>query len=122
MRLKKIIVKVLPYLLLFLLFSKIGQAIRLAPGADFSEKALRMQAGFTAAFFSWMPSIHPNDLLFGVIGAAAVWLAVYVKGRNARKFRKGEEYGSARWGTEKDIRPFINRTFSENIIPRRPSA
>lgn len=116
MRIRKVIVKVLPYLLLFLLFSKVGQAIRLTSGVDFSEKVLWLPAGFTAAFSSCMPSFHPNDLLLGLIGAAAVWLAVYVKGRNARKYRKGEEYGSARWGTEKDILPFINRTFSENII------
>ncbi len=116
MRMRKIVIKVLPYLLLFLLFTKVGQAIRLTPGVEFGEKVLRLPAGFAAAFSSWMPSFHPNDLLFGMIGAAAVWITVYVKGRNARKYRKGEEYGSARWGTEKDIRPFINRTFSENII------
>ena len=116
MKIKKIAVKTLPYLLLLLLFTKVGLAIRLTPGADFSEKVLRLPAGFAAAFSSWMPSFHPNDLLYGATGTTAVWLTVYVKGRNARKFRKGEEYGSARWGAEKDIRPFINRTFSENII------
>jgi type IV secretion system protein VirD4 len=113
---KRIIIRALPYVLLFLFCTKVGQGFRLAPGADTSEKVLGLPAGFAAAFSSWIPSFHPNDLLIGVIGAAAVWLAVYVKGRNARKYRKGEEYGSARWGGRADIKPFINSDFSKNII------
>jgi len=94
---KKIILPNLPYLLFALLGTKCGQAARLAPGADLSGKLLSIGDGFAAAFSSFAPSFHPIDLLVGVLGAALIRLAVYVKGKNARKFRKNIEYGSARW-------------------------
>lgn len=113
---KKIILPNLPYLLFALLGTKCGQAARLAPGLDFSQKALHILDGFRLAFKSLLPSFHPADLLVGLLIAAALRLAVYVKGKNARKFRKNIEYGSARWGTHEDIAPYIDPVFENNII------
>ena len=113
---KKIIIPNLPYLLFALLGTKCGQAARLAPGLDFSQKALHILDGFRLAFESLLPSFHPADLLVGVLIAAALRLAVYVKGKNAKKFRKNMEYGSARWGTHEDIAPYIDPVFENNII------
>ena len=113
---KKIILPNLPYLLFALLGTKCGQAARLAPGLDFSQKALHILDGFRLAFESLLPSFHPADLLVGLLIAAALRLAVYVKGKNAKKFRKNMEYGSARWGTAEDIAPYIDPVFENNII------
>ena len=113
---KKIILPNLPYLLFVLLGTKCGQAARLAPGMDFSQKALHILDGFRLAFKSLLPSFHPADLLVGLLIAAALRLAVYVKGKNAKKFRKNMEYGSARWGTHEDIAPYIDPVFENNII------
>ena len=113
---KKIILPNLPYLLFALLGTKCGQAARLAPGLDFSQKALHILDGFRLAFASLLPSFHPADLLVGLLIAAALRLAVYVKGKNAKKFRKNMEYGSARWGTHEDIAPYIDPVFENNII------
>lgn len=113
---KKIILPNLPYLLFALLGTKCGQAARLAPGLDFSQKALHILDGFRLAFKSLLPSFHPADLLVGLLIAAALRLAVYVKGKNAKKFRKNMEYGSARWGTHEDIAPYIDPVFENNII------
>ena len=113
---KKIILPNLPYLLFVLLGTKCGQAARLAPGLDFSQKALHILDGFRLAFKSLLPSFHPADLLVGLLIAAALRLAVYVKGKNAKKFRKNMEYGSARWGTHEDIAPYIDPVFENNII------
>ena len=113
---KKIILPNLPYLLFALLGTKCGQAARLAPGLDFSQKALHILDGFRLAFESLLPSFHPTDLLVGILIAAALRLAVYVKGKNAKKFRKNMEYGSARWGTHEDIAPYIDPVFENNII------
>ena len=113
---KKIILPNLPYLLFALLGTKCGQAARLAPGLDFSQKALHILDGFRLAFESLLPSFHPADLLVGVLIAGALRLAVYVKGKNAKKFRKNMEYGSARWGTPEDIAPYIDPVFENNII------
>ena len=105
--LKKLLVLNLPYLLFVYLFAKCGQAYRLAAGADASAKLLHLTSGISAAFANPLPSLHPFDLCVGVAGAVAVRLIVYSKGKNAKKYRKGEEYGSARWGTAKDIAPYI---------------
>ena len=105
-----------PYLLFALLGTKLGQAARLAPGADFSAKALHILDGLTAAFQSLLPSLHPLDLCVGLAAAALIRLAVYRKGKNARKFRKNVEYGSARWGTAEDIAPYVDPVFANNII------
>ena len=113
---KKIILPNLPYLLFALLGTKCGQAARLAPGLDFSQKTLHILDGFRLAFESLLPSVHPADLLVGVLIAAALRLAVYVKGKNAKKFRKNMEYGSARWGKPEDIAPYIDPVFENNII------
>ncbi len=113
---KKIVIPNLPYLLFALLGTKCGQAARLAPGMDFSQKALHILDGFRLAFESLLPSFHPADLLVGLLIAAALRLVVYVKGKNAKKFRKNMEYGSARWGTHEDIAPYIDPVFENNII------
>ena len=100
---KKLIIANLPYLLFVYLFGKLGQAYRLAEGIDLSQKLLHFADGCAAAFESAAPSFHLFDLLIGVAGAAALRLMVYCKGKNAKKYRKGVEYGSARWGGPKDI-------------------
>ena len=92
-----------------------GAAVRLSPGADASAKLLHLGDGFTAAFSSAAPSFHPADLLIGIAGAVIVRLIIYVKGKNAKKYRKGMEYGSARWGTAEDIKPYTDPVFENNI-------
>ena len=114
-KLKKYLLPNLPYLFFVYLFDKLCQAVRLAPGLDASEKLLRIAQGFTEAFASLWLSLHPLDLLLGVAGAALVRLAVYVKGKNAKKYRKGIEYGSARWGTAADIAPYVDPVPDWNI-------
>ena len=114
--LKKLLMLNLPYLLFVYLFAKCGQAYRLAAGADASAKLLHLTGGISVAFASPLPSLHLFDLCVGVVGAVAVRLIVYSKGKNAKKYRKGEEYGSARWGTEKDIAPYIDPKFENNIL------
>ena len=94
---KKLLILNAPDLLFVYLFDKVGQAVRLAPGADMSAKLLSIGDGFSAAFSNAFPSVHPADLLIGIAGAVIVRLAVYIKGKNAKKYRKGIEYGSARW-------------------------
>ena len=102
---KKKLIPNLPYLLFVYLFDKLCQAVRLAPGLDASEKFLHLSQGFTEVFSSGLPSLHPLDLLAGIAGAVIVRLAVYAKSKNTKKYRKGIEYGSARWGTAADIAP-----------------
>ena len=113
--LKKALLPNLPYLLFVWLFDKLCQAVRLSPGADASEKLLRIAQGFTGAFVSLWLSLHPLDLLLGVAGAALVRLAVYLKAKNAKKYRRGVEYGSARWGRPEDIAPYIDPVPDWNI-------
>ena len=112
---KKQLILNAPYLLFVYLFDKLGEVVRLAPGVDASQKLLHIGEGFTAAFLSLSPSFHPIDLLIGIVGALLIRLAVYVKGKNAKKYRKGIEYGSARWGTAEDIKPYIDPVFENNI-------
>ena len=114
-KLKKALLPNLPYLLFVWLFDKLCQAVRLAPGADASEKLLRIAQGFTEAFASLWLSLHPLDLLLGVAGAVLVRLAVYLKAKNAKKYRRGVEYGSARWGRPEDIAPYIDPVPDWNI-------
>ncbi len=106
----------LPYLFIAIYATKVGQAIRLTPGNDFSTKALHFMEGLTAAFDNALPSFHPADLCIGILIALAIRLAVYIKGKNAKKFRKDMEYGSARWGTQADIAPYVDPVFENNII------
>lgn len=113
---KKWILPNLPYLFFVYLFDKAAQAFRLAPGADLSGKIFYLGKGFAAAFASAAPSFVLTDLLIGIAGAALIRLIVYVKGRNAKKYRKGIEYGSARWGKAADIKPYIDPVFDNNVI------
>ena len=103
---KKLIIANLPYLLFVYLFGKLGQTYRLAAGADLSEKLLHLADGFSLAFESTAPSFHLFDLAVGVASAVALRLMVYCKSKNAKKYRRGVEYGSARWGGPKDIAPY----------------
>ena len=96
-KLKKYLLPNLPYLFFVYLFDKLCQAVRLAPGFDVSEKLLHIGQGFQTAFANSAPSFHALDICVGILGAVFVRLAVYVKGKNAKKYRKGMEYGSARW-------------------------
>ena len=114
-KLKRVLLPNLPYVLFVWLFDKLCQAVRLSPGADASEKLLRIAQGFTGAFASLWLSLHPLDLLLGVAGAALVRLAVYLKAKNAKKYRRGVEYGSARWGRPEDIAPYIDPVPDWNI-------
>ena len=116
MRLKKWILPNLPYVGIALFATKLGQAMRIAPGTDFSGKVLHIMDGLHAAFSSAAPSFHPLDLCVGVLVTAAIRLTVYVKGKNAKKFRKNTEYGSARWGTHEDIAPYIDADTRNNVI------
>ena len=113
---KKLILLNLPYLLFIYLFGKVGQAFRLAHGIDLSAKLLHIGQGFTASFSSAAPSFHPVDLLIGIAGAVIIRLVVYSKQKNAKKYRKGMEYGTARWGTPADIKPFIDPVFENNVL------
>jgi len=113
---KKLILPNIPYVFIGLLATKLGQAARLSPGVDFSAKALNIMQGISMAFENIMPSFHPIDLLVGVAAAVIIRLVVYFKGKNAKKFRKNLEYGSARWGTREDIAPFMDPVFENNVI------
>ena len=116
LNIKKFLLPNIPYVFIALFATKLGQAWRLAPGTDFSGKALHLMEGFAAAFQSALPSFHPIDLCAGVAAALLIRLAVYVKGKNAKKFRKNLEYGSARWGRPEDIAPYVDPKFENNVI------
>ena len=119
LNIKKLALPNIPYVLIALFATKLGQAWRLAPGTDFSGKALHLMEGFAAAFRSALPSFHPIDLCVGVAAALLIRLIVYVKGKNAKKFRKNLEYGSARWGRPEDIAPYVDPKFENNVILTR---
>ena len=121
-KLKKQIILNLPYLIFVYLFDKLCQGIRLAPGADASEKLLHIGQGFSAAFASLAPSFHLLDLCVGAAGAVLIRLAVYSKGKNAKKYRRGIEYGSARWGTPADIAPYPGTAGGRKTGVRRAQA
>ncbi len=114
--LKKLILPNIPYVFIALLITKVSEAARLAPGADLSGKLLNIMTGMSTAFQSIMPSFHPIDLCVGIAAAVVIRLVVYFKGKNAKKFRKNLEYGSARWGNADDIRPYVDPVFENNII------
>ncbi len=117
-KVKKKIVLNIPYVVLGLVCTNIGEAWRLAGGANASEKvqSLILDGCFGAAFSNPMPSFVPFDLLIGLIAGGALRLAVYLKGKNAKKFRHNMEYGSARWGTHVDIEPYMDPVFKNNVI------
>ena len=113
---KKLLILNIPYILLGLFATNLGEAWRLAEGADMSAKLLGFFDTFMVALSNPLPSFYPLDLVVGIIFGAGLRLAVYMKGKNAKKYRHNEEYGSARWGTAKDIEPFMDQKFEDNII------
>ena len=124
---KKLVLLNLPYFLLGLFATNLGEAWRLATGADASAKMLSFFSTLPVALGSWWPSLHPLDLAVGLCCGAALRLAVYLKGKNAKKYRHNMEYGSARWGTHDDIAPYMdpvfqNRSFVRRIRPTAPTA
>ena len=115
--LKKFLLLNFPYVFMVWFFGKIGQGFRLAPGTDELDRLMNAIAGLGDLISrNPLPSFHPRDLLVGLIGAACVRMAVYIKAKNAKKYRHGVEYGSARWGTADDIKPFIDPKFDQNIL------
>lgn len=116
-KMKKLLILNLPYVLIGLFATNLGEAWRIAEGANISEKVQGLVfGGFAKAFSNFMPSLVPFDLLVGIVLAAAMRLAVYLKGKNAKKYRHNVEYGSARWGTHADIEPFMDPVFANNVI------
>ena len=115
-KLTKLLALYLPYLLLGLVATNFGEAWRLADGKELGERIMSMMGTFPVAFANPLPSLHPLDLLVGLCCGAGLRLAVYLRGKNAKKYRHGMEYGSARWGTPKDIEPFMAPKFADNII------
>ena len=115
-KLTKLIALYLPYILLGLVATNLGEAWRLAEGKELGERIMSMMGTIPMAFANPLPSLHPLDLLVGLCCGAGLRLAVYLRGKNAKKYRHGMEYGSARWGTPKDIEPFIAPKFEDNII------
>ena len=115
-KLTKLLALYLPYLLLGLVATNFGEAWRLAEGKELGDKIMSMMGTIPVAFANPLPSLHPLDLLVGLCCGAGLRLAVYLKGKNAKKYRHGMEYGSARWGTPKDIEPFMAPKFADNII------
>ena len=114
---KKIFLTYFPYLIFWWLSDKAGQCYRLTQGGDSVKRLTAVIAGLGDAIrFNPLPSLHPRDLMVGVIGAALIRLTVYLKAQNAKKYRHGREYGSARWGTPEDIKPFIDPRFDQNIL------
>ena len=113
---KKVLLPNLPYLFILWAFLKLGTAYRLAPGADFAHKLIGLGQTISPAFADFAPGLHPFDWLVGIVGAVALRLVVYAKAKRAKKFRRDEEYGSARWGGPKDIEPFTDPKFENNVI------
>ena len=118
-KLTKLIALYLPYILLGLVATNLGEAWRLAEGKELGDKIMAMMGTFPVAFVNPLPSLHPLDLLVGLCCGAGLRLAVYLRGKNAKKYRHGMEYGSARWGTQKDIEPFEDPVFANNVILTR---
>ncbi len=115
--LKKFLILNFPYVFIFWFFNRVGEGYRLAAGADMVAKGMGAISGLGAIISSNpLPSFYPQDLLVGLIGAACIRAAVYIKAKNAKKYRHGVEYGSARWGNAQDIAPFINPKFDQNIL------
>ncbi|GMQ61460.1 VirD4-like conjugal transfer protein, CD1115 family [Vallitalea maricola] len=115
-KMKKLLILNIPYLVLGLLFTKLPEAWRYTSGADFGEKILHLGEGFSQAFAVPFPSFYPADLLIGLAIGGLLRLMIYVRSKNAKKYRKGIEYGSARWGNAKDIEPYVDPTFQNNVI------
>lgn len=116
----KLLKAALPYILVGLMATKLGQAYRMASGGDVLDRILGAFLKIGEAFANPLPSLHPFDLLVGDACGALLWFIVYQKSKNARKYRRGAEYGTARWGNAKDIEPFIDPDFSQNICKLHP--
>ena len=115
-KLTKLLALYLPYVVIGLVATNLGEAWRLTTGKELGDKILSLMSTVLAAFANPLPSLHPIDLFIGLCCGAGMRLAVYLKGKNAKKYRHGMEYGSARWGTSKDIEPFMAPKFADNII------
>ena len=115
-KLRKYVLPNIPYVFIGWVFLKLGTAYRLAAGAGFGEKLLGLGQTIGPAFADFAPSLAPLDWLVGIVGAVGFRLLIYFKSKNAKKFRRDAEYGSARWGYEKDIRPFVDPKFENNMI------
>ncbi|WP_302775656.1 VirD4-like conjugal transfer protein, CD1115 family [Anaerotruncus colihominis] len=115
-KIRKYVLPNIPYLFILWACLKLGTAYRLAAGADLPHKLMGLGQTIGPAFADFAPGLHPQDWLIGIAGAVAFRLLIYVKSKNAKKFRRDAEYGSARWGTEKDIKPFVDPAFSNNVI------
>ena len=113
---RKYVLPNVPYLFIFWVCSKLGTAYRLADGANFGKKLIGMMAEIGPAFETIAPGLNLFDWLVGVAGAVLIRLVIHHKTKNAKKFRRDAEYGSARWGTEKDIKPFVDPVFKNNVI------
>ena len=115
-KIKKYVIPYFPYVIIFWFANKLGTAFRMSEGADLLKKVTGSMAHINTAFAKPFPSFMPFDLLFGVAGAALIYAVVYFKGKNTKKYRKGVEYGSARWGRDEDIKPFMDSKPENNII------
>ena len=113
--LKKYCIQLAPYVIFAYLGDKLAWLYRLSPGEQMLQKLMFAIGNIQYMFLSWLPSFHPLDLIFGVLCAAGIRMALYIRSKNAKKYRPGSEYGSARWGNAKDIEPFINPDFDQNI-------
>ena len=121
-KIRKYVLPNLPYLFVFWFFSKIGTAYRIAPGTDFGTKLMGMLDTFPKAFETYWPGLGGIDLLVGLAGAAGVYLLIQSKIRQAKKFRRDAEYGTARFGTKEDIKPFVDPTQFRQVLPLRESS
>ena len=115
-KIRKFLLPNIPYLFIGWAILKISTAYRMAAGADFLTKAMGIGQTIGPAFADLAPGLNPVDWLVGIVGAVGFRLLIYMKSKNAKKFRRDEEYGSARWGNEKDIKPFIDPKFDNNVI------
>ena len=115
-KLKKLIIKAVPYAVFSYVGNLIGFAYRTAEGEGFQEKILPFMSNLGVAFARIFPSLHPSDILFGLVLAGVMRLVLYIKSKNKKKFRQGEEYGSAVWGGEKDIEPYMDLSCPENNV------
>ena len=115
-KIKKVLIPILPYIIVALLATNVGEAIRISEGSDLSERSASFFLLLSQAFSNPLPSLHYVDITVGIICGLLMRVVVYVKGKNAKKFRHNVEYGSARWGTRKDIEPYVDPVFAKNII------
>ena len=113
---KRLLIINIPYVILALFATKLPQMWRLTTGVTVSEKLLNLSEGFSLAFASYLPSFYPQDFLIGMLLGVLLRLGVYLKGKNAKKYRHGREHGSARWGNRKDIDPYQDPVFQNNVI------